>query len=209
MITINNTFDKMLGKCPIIAILRGITPDEAEKVAELMASAGIRVIEVPLNSPDAFKSISKIKKLLGKDVCVGAGTVLNEGEVSQLADVGGQIAISPNTNTDVISTASKMGIQPIPGFVTPSEAFQAIEAGASHLKMFPSNAFGPQYIAALKQVLPKSVKISAVGGINEDNIAEFLSVGCAGVGLGSNLYKEGDSLKKIKSNLARLKKWVS
>lgn len=183
--------------CGIVAILRGVTPAEVVDVATALHKAGIRIVEVPLNSPDPFISIEKLSNAFRNELIVGAGTVLSTQDVNLLKHHGGQISVSPDCNPEVISLAVKMGMIPLPGVFTPTEAFAAIKAGATHLKLFPAEAASPATIKAWKAVLPKHVKLFAVGGVTPENMGDWLKAGTTGFGIGSALYKQGMSLSKI------------
>jgi 2-dehydro-3-deoxyphosphogalactonate aldolase len=191
------TLDEALNASGIIAILRGVTPQEAVAVGQVLYDAGVRIVEVPLNSPDPFTSIAALAKAFGPRVIVGAGTVLSVQDVNMLKDHGGQISVSPDSNPDVIARAKAVGMEPLPGVFTPTEAFSAIRAGAKHLKLFPAEAASPNTVKAWKAVLPKHVQIHAVGGVTSSNMAEWLACGVTGFGIGSSLYKPGKSLADI------------
>ena len=188
------TIDALLagGAPPIVAILRGIRPDEAVAVAAVLVDAGIRLIEVPLNSPDPFASIAAIQQAFGDTALIGAGTVLDVAAVDTLADTGARIMVTPNTDPSVIAHAVARGLEPMPGFVTPSEAFRAIAAGARRLKLFPAVALGPAYLKAIRDVLPAHVRTWAVGGTDAGNIADWIAAGAEGIGVGGALYRPGD-----------------
>jgi 2-dehydro-3-deoxyphosphogalactonate aldolase len=191
------TLDEALNASGIIAILRGVTPQEAVAVGQVLYDAGVRIVEVPLNSPDPFMSIAALAKAFGLRMIVGAGTVLSVQDVNMLKDHGGQISVSPDSNPDVIARAKAVGMEPLPGVFTPTEAFSAIRAGAKHLKLFPAEAASPTTVKAWKAVLPKHVQVHAVGGVTSSNMAEWLACGVTGFGIGSSLYKPGKSLADI------------
>ncbi len=191
------TLEDALNACGLIAILRGIAPAETVGVGQALFDAGIRIVEVPLNSPDPFTSIAALQKALGDRMVVGAGTVLSVQDVNMLAEHGGRISVSPNANATVIKRARDLGIEPLPGVFTPTEAFAAIEAGTRHLKLFPAEVSSPAAIKAWKAVLPAHIHIHAVGGINASNMAEWLACGVTGFGIGSNLYKPGKAIADI------------
>ena len=176
-----------------MAIIRGVTPDEAEAIADAIYEAGIRIIEVPLNSPDPLGSIERIAVRHGERTLVGAGTVLRREQVAEVKDAGGRIIVSPDTNADVISTAAEAGLVSCPGYFTPSEAFTAIRAGAHGLKLFPAEGATPAVLKGQLAVIPKDVPVLAVGGISPDNMQPWLAAGASGFGLGSGLYKPGQS----------------
>lgn len=185
------TFADAISECGLIAILRGITTAEVEAVGQALAEAGIRVAEIPLNSPDPFASIEKMAKVFKGRLVVGAGTVLSVQDVNLLKAHGGQISVSPDCNEAVIARARELGLEPVPGVFTPTEAFAAIRAGATHLKLFPAEAASPTTVKAWRAVLPKHVKLYAVGGVTPANMQGWLEAGVAGFGIGSNIYKQG------------------
>ncbi len=191
------TFDEALSRCGVIAILRGVTPDEALAVGEVLFQAGLRVLEVPLNSPDPFVSIKRLAGAFKGRMVVGAGTVLSVADVDQLKVHDGEICISPDANPVVIARARAIGLEPVPGVFTPTEAFAAIRAGARHLKLFPAEAASPATVKAWKAVLPKDVKLHAVGGITPGTMKNWLAAGTTGFGVGSNIYKPGKALADI------------
>ena len=176
---------------PLVAILRGVKPDEVEAIFEALVAAGITLIEVPLNSPDPFNSIGRLARISAGRALVGAGTVLTAQEVDAVKDVGGQIVVSPNANAAVIRRTKELRLLSFPGVFTPSEAFAAVDAGADALKFFPAELIGSAGIRAIKAVLPPALPVLAVGGAGASNFGEFLKAGCAGFGIGSSLYKIG------------------
>lgn len=182
---------------PIVAILRGVTPAEADDIGAAVHRAGIGIIEVPLNSPEPLLSIRSLADRLGQQCVIGAGTVLTVDAVEQVADAGGEIIVCPNTNTDVIARSVELGLTPMPGWGTPSEAFAAYQAGARHLKLFPASTFGPAHIRACRAVLPADACILAVGGAGAHNLPEWLEAGAEGFGIGSELYKPGFSADQV------------
>jgi 2-dehydro-3-deoxyphosphogalactonate aldolase len=181
--------DLLLKELPLVAILRGVTPQRIEGVAEALFEAGFRAIEVPLNSPEPFKSIALLAKAFGDRCLTGAGTVLSEKDVDQVADAGGKLLVTPNTNPEVIARGVKRGLTVMPGFYTPSEGFAAVAAGAKYLKLFPASSGGIGHLQAMLAVLPKSVPVYAVGGVGAGNMSEWRKAGAAGFGLGSELFK--------------------
>jgi 2-dehydro-3-deoxyphosphogalactonate aldolase len=181
----------------IIAILRGIQPFEAVDIGNALIEAGIRLIEIPLNSPKPFESIGKMVSAIGDKAVFGAGTVLNPIQCNQLADVGGKLVVSPNSDAAIIKRALSLNQVPIPGIFTPTEAFVCIDAGAKHLKLFPGSVLGVQMPKALRAVIPADIKIYAVGGVVPSNIQEWLSHGATGVGIGSGIYRPGDSAQSV------------
>ena len=190
-------FDKHFAACPLVAIIRGVTPDEVEGVGEALYDAGIRIIEVPLNSPEPLKSIEKLAKRMGERALVGAGTVLDTGQVAEVKAAGGQLIVSPNTNASVISASVAAGLVSCPGFFTPSEAIAALAAGAHALKLFPAEAASPALVKAQRAVLPKDVRILVVGSVKPDGMADWLQAGANGFGLGSGVFKPGDSASRV------------
>ncbi len=198
------SFETYLQECPLIAILRGITPEETEAVCDVLYKNGIRLLEIPLNSPDALKSIAIAVRHTAGKMQVGAGTVLTVEDVRNVRAAGGEFIISPNTDTAVIAETKKLGMLSIPGFFTASEAFTAIHAGADYLKLFPA-ILGPGYVKDLKAVVKKP--ILAVGGVNAENLPEFMKV-CLGAGIGSALYKAGKSLEALDRDAAAMVKAV-
>lgn len=180
-------------KTPLIAILRGIKPHEVNEHISVLINSGFDSIEIPLNSPDWEKSITLAVEQFGDKVLIGAGTVVNSVQVDKLASIGCQLIVTPNINLQVIKQAIKHKMTLCAGCATATEAYNAIDLGASNLKIFPSVIFGPNYIKALKSVLPKDIAIFAVGGITPNNLNEYLKAGCVGAGLGSDLYKQGQT----------------
>jgi len=192
-VTPSQTLRRYLDECPLIAIIRGVTPDDAEATADAIFEGGIRIIEVPLNSPDPLRSIERIAGKYGDRALVGAGTVLRPEQVEQVRNAGGTIIVSPDTNTEVIAASATAGLVSCPGYFTPSEAFAALRAGAHGLKLFPAEGASPGLLKAHLAVLPKDVPVLAVGGISPDNMQPWLAAGASGFGLGSGLYKPGQS----------------
>ncbi|GBU09437.1 2-oxo-3-deoxygalactonate 6-phosphate aldolase [Gammaproteobacteria bacterium] len=190
-------FNTAFSSLPLVAILRGIKQQEAVDIALLLYEHGFRLIEVPLNSPDPFASIEKIRCALPKDALVGAGTVLKQSDVIKLAEIGAELCISPNFNELVIKTAIESGLISIPGICTPSEAFNAIDAGSHAIKLFPAQIITPDILKALRAVIPNAVKCIPVGGVNEDNMQAYVNAGAAGFGFGSNVFQAGDTLDII------------
>lgn len=193
-------FKKILKETKLIAILRGIRPHEVITVADILISNGFKIIEVPLNSPNAFLSISTLVEHYknSQDIVVGAGTVCQTSEVEHLASLGAQIIISPNTSQEVISSTKENDLVSIPGFVTPSEAYSAIGLKADCLKLFPFDNFGISYYKNIKTILPQDAILIAVGGINEHNIKKYINHGICYFGLGSSLYQPNMSLDLLR-----------
>lgn len=184
---------RYLDECPLVAIIRGVTPADAEAIGDSIYEGGIRIIEVPFNSPQPLESIGLLAKRFGQRVLVGAGTVLHSADVQRVKDVGGRIIVSPDTNVQVIAAAAEGGLVASPGYFTPSEAFAAIRAGATALKLFPAEGATPAVLKAQLAVIPKHVPILAVGGIKPDNMRPWLDAGAKGFGLGGGLYQPGQS----------------
>ena len=182
---------------PLVAILRGIKPEEAQAIALRLHAAGFRLIEVPLNSPDPFTSIAAMRRALPADTLVGAGTVLSVEQVKQLKDCGGELVVMPHADTVVIRAAKEAGLISAPGVVTPTEAFAALAAGADALKIFPAELVTPTILKAIRVVLPKGTRLLPVGGITPDNMKPYLDAGATGFGLGSALYKPGMSAEEV------------
>jgi 2-dehydro-3-deoxyphosphogalactonate aldolase len=175
----------------LVAILRGLTPKEAVAIGEVVHSAGIEAIEVPLNSPEPFASIEQLVAALPETALVGAGTVLSPADVDGLHKAGGRLLVSPNIDAGVMARAAHHGMVTMPGVFTPTEAFQAIRLGASALKFFPASVLGPGGIAAIRAVLPKGTLVGAVGGVSEKDFAGYRAAGVSVFGLGSSLFKPG------------------
>lgn len=185
------------GRLPLVAILRGLEPERAVAVGEVLVDAGFDIIEVPLNSPEPLTSIAALVEALGDCALIGAGTVLTEAQVDDLAAIGAQLVVSPNCNPAVIRRTAAHGMVSMPGVVTPTEMFAALEAGATGLKIFPAEMISPAIIKAVRAVLPPQVPVLAVGGINAGNMGEFLAAGAAGFGIGGSLFKPGKLLADI------------
>lgn len=190
-------FAAAFAACPLVAILRGVRPDEVESIGEALVDAGFTLVEVPLNSPDPFASIAALARRIGDRAMVGAGTVLTVDDVARVGDAGGRMVISPNTNVDVIAATARAGMASLPGYFTPSEAFAALAAGASALKLFPAEAASPAVLKAQRAVLPKHVPVLVVGGVSPDTMGPWRAAGADGFGLGSALYKAGATAAQV------------
>jgi 2-dehydro-3-deoxyphosphogalactonate aldolase len=189
---------------PLIAILRGLTPQEACAVGTVLIDAGITQIEVPLNSPDPFNSIKQLADRFGDQAIIGAGTVLTTDQVDQLAEAGGEIVVSPNTDPQVIRRSKAKNMLSYSGVFTPSECFAALKAGADGLKLFPAELIGPSGLKAMRAVLPADVPTYAIGGVSADNMRAWLDAGITGFGIGSSLFKPGrtpDEISQIAKTL--------
>ncbi|WP_341208713.1 2-dehydro-3-deoxy-6-phosphogalactonate aldolase [uncultured Sphingomonas sp.] len=196
-------FDAAFAAAPLVAILRGLTPAEAPAVGDALVEAGFTLIEVPLNSPDPFDSIKLLIERVGDRALIGAGTVLTVEDVARVHDIGGTLIVSPNTNTDVIAATAARGLISMPGYFTASEGFAALAAGATALKLFPADGTTPAYLKAQRAVLPKTVRMLAVGGIVPENVADWRAAGADGFGLGSNLYRPGKSADAVAAEARR------
>jgi len=184
-------FDAAFASCPLIAILRGVRPDEVVAIGEELVAAGFTLIEVPMNSPDPLDSVGRLVAALGDRAMIGAGTVLTVDQVAAMRDAGGRMVISPNTNIDVIRASAAAGLVSLPGIATPSEALAALDAGATALKLFPAEAASPTILKAMRAILPSDLRVLPVGGIVPEGMAPWRQAGAAGFGLGSALYKPG------------------
>jgi len=198
------TLEDALAECPVVAIVRGVRPDEVLDHATALYEAGVRGVEVPLNSPDPLESIRLLAEVFGDAMAVGAGTVLSAERVEAVAAAGGRLIVSPNTSVEVIRRAVELGLDPAPGFGTASEAFAALAAGARHLKLFPAVTYGPAHVKQLKAVLPPEAVVWAVGGAGPDNMAEWWAAGCRAFGLGGELYRAGQSVAETTAKARRV-----
>jgi len=190
-------FDAAFAACPLIAILRGVRPDEVVAIGEELVAAGFTLIEVPMNSPDPLDSVARLAATFGDRAMIGAGTVLTVDQVAAMRDAGGRMVISPNANIDVIRASAAAGLVSLPGIATPSEAFAALGAGATALKLFPAEAASPVVLKAMRAILPKDVRVLPVGGIVPEGMAPWREAGAAGFGLGSALYKPGMTAAEV------------
>ena len=190
-------FAEAMTALPLVAILRGVKPDEAVAVGEALVTEGFRLIEVPLNSPEPLESIRRLAQALAGRAVVGAGTVLKPADVDGVADAGGALIVMPHTDVEVIARAKARGLVAMPGFATPSEAFAGLNAGADALKLFPAEANPPAVLKAMKAVLPKTVAVLPVGGIAPESMAAYVGAGAGGFGLGSALYKPGATAAEV------------
>ena len=193
----NEKLENWFAKMPVVAILRGVRPEEVVAIGESLYQAGIGIIEVPLNSPEPLASIQNLADALGDRCVIGAGTVLTEADAEGVAAAGGEIAVSPNTNSAVIARSLALGMVPMPGWATVTEALIAYQAGARYLKLFPAATYGPEHIKGATAVLPTDCNLLAVGGVGADSATAWLRAGVDGFGIGSELYKPGDSAEQV------------
>ena len=194
----------LLGACPLVAILRGIRPDEAEAVGDALVGAGIRIIEVPLNSPDPLDSIARLHRRFGADALIGAGTVRRAANVDAVARAGGRLIVTPHAEPLLVRAAKSRDMMAIPGFFTPAEAFTLLDAGADALKLFPAEGGSPAMLRSLLAVLPPGTMVLPVGGMEAGTLAAWRQAGAAGFGIGGAIYKPGDDAAAVAAKAARL-----
>ena len=194
----------LLNDCPLIAILRGIKPEEIDAVSDALVKAGLRIIEVPLNSPEPLRSIERLARRHGETVMVGAGTVMTPEDVIDVRDAGGELIVMPHMDTEIVDEAKAEGMVCVPGVATPTEAFQALTAGADALKLFPAEAISPAIVKAWRAVFPPDTIMIAVGGVSADNIARYAAVGTAGFGIGSSIYSPGKTADEVGASARQL-----
>lgn len=197
-LSLKASFDSHFKRCPLIAILRGLTPAEAEAIGAALIEEGITLIEVPLNSPDPLTSIEKLAARFSHQAIIGAGTVLSSADVHAVHASGGQLIVSPNTNLEVITASKALGLLSAPGVFTASEAFAALHAGADVLKLFPGELMTPLAVKALSAVLPQTARMILVGGVSTETPAHYAKSPLAGLGIGSSLYKPGDQAANVR-----------
>jgi len=194
------TLDKALEAMPLVAILRGVGPNDAVEIAQRLVDEGITIVEVPLNSPDPYRSIETIAGAVGTRALVGAGTVLAPDQVARVKAAGGRLIVMPHSDPLIIGEAVQLELPVIPGVMTPTEAFAALANGASALKLFPGELMGPKIVKALMAVLPAGTKVIPTGGVKPGNIAAYWHAGVAGLGIGSALYKPGNNPDQTAAN---------
>jgi 2-dehydro-3-deoxyphosphogalactonate aldolase len=199
------TFHEALTACPLVAILRGVKPDECLAIGRALIGTGFTIIEVPLNSPEPYLSIARLARELGSQALIGAGTVINHQQVDEVAQAGARLIVMPHADTRVVIEAKALGLTVVPGFATPTEAFAALDAGADALKLFPAEANPPRVLKAMRAVLPKDVPVLPVGSITVENMGEYWAAGANGFGLGSNLYKPGSPPEQVARAAAKFK----
>ena len=201
-------FNRLFAGCPLIAILRGVRPDEVEAIGEALVEGGVRIIEVPLNSPDPLDSIARLTARFGDRALIGAGTVMTVGEVDSVHAAGGRLIVSPSTNAAVIAATIAAGMVSCPGYMTPTEAFAAIDAGAHALKLFPAEATSPAVVRAQRAVLPGDMRIIVFGSVRPDTMTPWIDAGADGFGIGSGVYRPGqgpsETLAKARAYQAAL-----
>ena len=198
------TFKDWLARSPLVAILRGVKPDEVEGIAAALEEAGIAIIEVPLNSPNPLDSIARLAKNFGSRLLIGAGTVMSAEQVAQIAAIGGKLIVTPHADVAVTRAAKQHGLFAVPGFFTPTEAFALLAAGADALKLFPAEGSRPEVLRAIRAVLPPETLVLPVGGVEAANIAAWRTAGAAGYGIGSAVYKPGDTAAVVADKARRL-----
>jgi 2-dehydro-3-deoxyphosphogalactonate aldolase len=193
-----------LQRCPIVAILRGVRPEEVEAICSTLEQGGIAIVEVPLNSPNALKSIEILSGAFGERMLVGAGTLTDASQVAEVAAAGGRLIVTPHADTSIVRAAKARGLFVTPGFFNPTEAFALLHAGADAIKLFPSEVLGIPMMKALHAVLPKTAGIIPVGGISAENIPQWMAAGAVGVGIGSSIYKPGDGVEIVQQKTSVL-----
>jgi 2-dehydro-3-deoxyphosphogalactonate aldolase len=191
-------------RCPLIAILRGVKPDEVEGIGEALAEAGVAIVEVPFNSPEPLVSIERLAKRFGERLLIGAGTLMRPEQAGEVAAAGGRLVVTPHAAPLIVRAAKNAGMFAVPGFFTPAEAFALLDAGADALKLFPAEAASPAVVKALLAVLPKGTMVMPVGGIDAGNMAGWRAAGAAGFGIGSSIYKPGDSAAVVGEKARKL-----
>ncbi len=187
-----------LKRCPLVAILRGVRPDEVEAVGDALAAAGIAIVEVPLNSPEPLDSIARLVRRFGERLLIGAGTVMSAAQVDEIAAAGGRLIVTPHADPAVTRAAKARGMLACPGFFTPAEAFALLAAGADGLKLFPAEGASPAMLRSMRAVLPKDTLVLPVGGIEAANMAAWRAAGAAGFGIGSSIYRPGDTAEVVR-----------
>lgn len=205
----NWSMREWLARCPVIAILRGIRPDEAEAIGAALERVGIAIVEVPLNSPEPFESISILSRHFGNRMLVGAGTLTDAAQVAEVAAAGGRLIVTPHADTAIVRAAKLAGLFAAPGFFNPTEAFALLHAGADAIKLFPAEVLGIPMLKALLAVVPKSAIVIPVGGIEADKIAPWMSAGALGVGAASSIYRPGDDAAAVETKAKALVEAVS
>jgi 2-dehydro-3-deoxyphosphogalactonate aldolase len=193
-----------LERCPLVAILRGVQPAEAESICDALERAGICIVEVPLNSPSPLESISILSRSFGSRMLIGAGTLTDPSQVGEVAAAGGRLIVTPHADTAIVRTAKEAGLFAFPGFFNPTEAFALLQAGADAIKLFPAEVLGPTMLKALLAVLPKSTIVIPVGGVDANQVALWMAAGALGLGVGSSVYKPGDDARIVEGKARAL-----
>jgi 2-dehydro-3-deoxyphosphogalactonate aldolase len=193
-----------LARCPLVAILRGIRPQQVVGVASALEARGFAIVEVPLNSPDPLVSIAALAQAFGDRMLIGAGTVMTEAQVTQVAAAGGKLIVTPHADAAIVRAAKRHGLLAVPGFFTPAEAFAMLAAGADALKLFPAEAANPAMLRAMRAVLPAQIMVLPVGGIDASNMAAWRAAGAAGFGIGSAVYKPDDTPETVSAKARAL-----
>jgi 2-dehydro-3-deoxyphosphogalactonate aldolase len=193
-----------LEQCPLVAILRRVQPAEAESICVALERAGIRIVEVPLNSPSPLESIAILSRNFGGRMLIGAGTLTDPSQVGEVAAAGGRLIVTPHADTAIVRAAKRAGLFAVPGFFNPTEAFALLQAGADAIKLFPAEVLGPPMLRALRAVLPKSTIVIPVGGVGVDQVASWMSAGALGLGVGSSVYKPGDDAPMVEAKARAL-----
>jgi 2-dehydro-3-deoxyphosphogalactonate aldolase len=196
--------DLWLQRCPLIAILRGVRPAEIKSICAALENAGICIVEVPLNSPNPLESISSLARSFGDRILVGAGTLTEPSQVSEVKAAGGRLIVTPHADTSIVRTAKEAGLLAIPGFFNPTEAFALLQAGADAIKLFPAEVLGPPMLKALLAVLPKSAIVIPVGGVDPERVGPWMAAGALGLGVGSAVYKPGDDARSVEAKARAL-----
>ena len=204
-----NLFEESLAAFPLVAILRGIEPDEVVDIGAALFESGFRIIEVPLNSPRPFDSIAALAGIYGDRAVIGAGTVLDRADISRVAEAGGRMVVMPHGNPDFVAHTKKLGMVSVPGVATPTEGFAALDAGADGLKLFPAETMPPAVVKAWRAVFPRSVRLLPVGGITPETMAAYMKAGANGFGLGSALYKAGMPVDTVRENAGKFAEAVA
>jgi 2-dehydro-3-deoxyphosphogalactonate aldolase len=197
-----------LQRCPLVAILRGIQPAEAESICSALEKAGICIVEVPLNSPKPLESIAILSQTFGSRMLIGAGTLTEPSQVGEVAAAGGRLVVTPHADTEIVRAAKAAGLFAIPGFFNPTEAFALLQAGADAIKLFPAEVLGTPMLKALRAVLPKSTIVIPVGGVDKEQIAPWMAAGALGLGIGSAIYTPGDDARTVEAKAQALMKAV-
>ena len=193
-----------LERCPLVAILRGIQPAEAESIGFALERAGVSILEVPLNSPSPFESIAILSRKFGHRLLIGAGTLTKPTQVAEVAAAGGRLIVTPHANLAIVRTAKDAGLFAFPGFFNPTEAFALLEAGADAIKLFPAEVLGPPMLKALRAVLPKSAIVIPVGGVDAKQVGPWMAAGALGLGVGTSIYKPGDDARIVEAKAQAL-----